>query len=94
MSEVVDEIVIGVVSLGAVDYDSLEILIPRLRFAEEFAQSAFTVDRILSETFDEFFRDVFVNVVGIGMAEIIFKRRPDVIAEMFFKFIHSEDLQK
>lgn len=94
VSEVVNEAVIGVVSLGAVNDDGLQVFVPTLRLAEEFAQSAFAVDRISSETFDELFGNVLVNVVGIGMAEIIVHSRPDVIAQLFFKFIHGKDLQK
>ena len=82
--EVVNEAVIGVVSLGAVNDDSLQVFVPTLRLAEEFAKSAFAVDRIGSETVYEFFRNVLVNVVGIGMAEIIVQSRPDVIAQLFF----------
>ena len=92
--EVVNEAVIGVVRLGAVNDDSLQIFVPALRLAEEFAQSTFAVDRISSETFDEFFRNVFINIVGIGMAEIIFKSRPNVVASEFLEFVHFEDLQK
>ena len=89
VSEVVDERVVGVVRFGTVDNNSLEILVPRLRFAEELAQVMFAVDRIVSEPFNELFRNVFVNVVGVSMAEIILKIRPDVIAKLFFKFIHN-----
>ena len=89
VSEVVDERVVGVVRFGTVDNNSLEILVPRLRFAEELAQVMFAVDRIVSEPFNELFRNVFVNVVGVSMAEIILKSRPDVIAKLFFKFIHN-----
>ena len=89
VSEFVDESVVGVVGFGAVDNNGLEILIPRLRMAEELAQSAFADDRIGSEAIDELFGDVFVNVVGVRMAEIILKRRPDVIAKLFFKFFHE-----
>ena len=94
MSEVVNERVVRIVSFGAVDDNGLQIFIPRLRFAEEFAQRAFTLDRIDSEAIDELFGDVFVNVVGVRMAEIILKRIPNVIADLFFKFVHSEDLPK
>jgi len=55
VSEVVNEGVIGIVSFGSVDDDSLQVFIPALRLAEEFAKSVFAVDRIGSETFDEFF---------------------------------------
>ena len=89
VSEVVNESIVGVVGFGTVDDNGLEILVPRLRFAEEFEQGAFTLDRILSKAFDELFGNVFVNVVGIRMAEIIIKRSPDVIAQLFFKFVHK-----
>ena len=92
--EVVNEAVIEIVSLGTVDDDSLQVFIPALRLAEEFAQSTFAVDRIGSKAVDELFGNVFVNVVGIGMAEIIVHSRPDVIAHEFLKFIHGKDLQK
>ena len=89
MSEVVNESVVRIVSFGAVDDNGLQIFITSLRFAEEFAQGAFTDDRIGSEAVDEFFRNVLVNIVGIRMAEIIVHSRPDVIAELFFKFVHK-----
>jgi len=89
MSEVVNERVVRIVSFGAVDDNGLEIFIPRLRFAEEFAQGAFTLDRIDSEAIDELFGNVFVNVVRIRMTKIILKSSPDVIAKLFFKFIHN-----
>ena len=89
MSEVVNEGIVRVVSFGAVDDNGLQIFIPRLRFAEEFAKGAFTVNRIDSEAIDELFGDVFVNVVRIRMTKIILKSRPDVIAKLFFKFIHN-----
>ena len=94
MSEVVNERVVRIVSFGAVDDNGLEILVPRLRFAEKLAQVMFAVNGVKSEPFNEFFRDVFVNIVRISMAEIILKSRPDVLAKLFFKFVHSEDLQK
>ena len=75
VSEVVHEIVVGIVSFGAVDYDRLQVFVPAVRLAEKLAQSAFAINGVLSETFDEFFGNIFVNVVGIGMAEIILKRR-------------------
>ena len=94
MSEIVNKIVIGVMGFGAVDDDSLQIFVPALRLAEKFAKSAFAVDRIDSEAVDEFFGNVFVNVVGIGMAEIIVQSRPNVVAGEFFEIVHSEDLRK
>jgi len=94
MSEVVNEGIVGVVGLGSVDDDCLQILVPALRLAEEFAQSAFAVDRIGSESFDEFFGNVFVNVVGVGMAEVIVQSRPDVVAGEFLEFVHIKDLRK
>lgn len=94
MSEVVDERVIGIVSFGAVDDDSLEILVPRLRFAEKFAQVMFAFNGVKSEAFNELFGNVFVNVVGIGVTKIILKSNPDVIAKLFLKFFHFEGLQK
>lgn len=64
-----------------------------MRMAEELAQVMFGFNGVLSETFDELFGNVFVNGVvngvGIGMAEIILKRSPDVIAQLFFKFVHE-----
>ena len=80
MCKVVHEVVIGVVRFRPVDDNGLEIFIPTLRLTEEFAQSAFAVDRIGSEAVDELIGNVFVNVVGIGVAEIIVQSRPDVIA--------------
>ena len=55
MSEVVHESVVGIVRLRPVDNDCLQVFVPTLRLAEKFAKSAFAVDRISSETFDEFF---------------------------------------
>ena len=94
MSEVMNESVIGIVGLGTVDDDSLQVLVPALGLAEEFAQSTFAINGVLSEAFDEFFRNVFINIVGIGMAEIIIKSRPNVVASEFLEFVHFEDLQK
>ena len=94
MGEVVNEGIIGVVGLGAVYDDCLQILVPALRLAEEFAKSAFAVDRIVSEAVDEGIGNVFVNVVGIGMAEVIVDSRPDVVAGEFLEFVHSESLRK
>ena len=92
--EVVNEAVIGVVSLGAVNDDSLQVFVPALRLAEKFAKGAFAVDRISSEAVDEFLGNVFVNVVGIGMAEVIVESRPNVVAGEFFEFFHGKDLRK
>ena len=94
VSEVVHKVIIGVVRFGAIDDDRLQAFVPTLRLAEKLTQSAFAVDRIFSEAFDKFFGDVFVNVVGIRMAEIIVQSRPDVIQNMFFEFVHRNDLQK
>ena len=58
MSEVVDEEIIGIVGLGAVDDDCLQVFVPALRLAEEFAKSAFAVDRIDSEAIDELFGNI------------------------------------
>ena len=88
------ESVVGIVRLRPVDNDCLQVFVPTLRLAEKFAQSAFAVDRISSETFDELFRNVLVNVVGIGVAEVIVKSRPNVVAHEFFEFVHFEDLPK
>ena len=44
VSEVVDERVVGIVRLRPVDDDSLQVFIPALRLAEEFAQSAFAIE--------------------------------------------------
>ena len=88
MSEVVNEEIIGVVGLGAVDDDRLEIFVPTLRLAEELAQSVFAINGVLSKAFDEFFRNVLVNIVGIGMAEIIVQSRPNVVAGEFFEIVH------
>ena len=94
MSEVVHESVVGIVRLRPVDNDCLQVFVPTLRLAEKFAQSAFAVDRISSETFDELFGNVLVNVVGIGVAEVIVKSRPNVVAHKFFEFVHFENLLK
>ena len=94
MGEVVNERVVGIVGLGAVDDDCLQVLVPALRLAEEFAQGAFADDRIGSEAFDEFFGDVLENVVGIGVAKIIVQSRPNVVASEFLEFVHGKDLRK
>ena len=41
VSEIVKERIVGIVSLGAVNDYSLEILVPRLRIAEKSAQGMF-----------------------------------------------------
>ena len=87
--KVVYESVVRIMSLGAVDNDGLEILVPALRVAEELAQSLFAVNGVKSEAVDEFLGNVFVNVIGISMAEIILKSSPDVIADKIFKFFHE-----
>ena len=94
MSEVVNESVVRIVSFGAVDDNGLQVFIPTLRIAEEFAKSAFAINGVGSEAVDEFFRNIFVNIVGIRVAEIIFKSRPNVVAHEFFEFVHFEDLLK
>ena len=94
MSEIVNKIVIGVMGFGAVDDDSLQIFVPALRLAEKFAKSAFAVDRIDSEAVDEFFGNVFVNVVGIDVAEVIIDSRPDVVASEIFEIVHRKYLRK
>ena len=85
-----NENVIRIVSLGAVDDDSLEIFVPRLRMAEKFAKFTFAFDRIGSKACNKLFGNVFVNVVGIGMTEIIVESRPDVVAREFLKCIHGK----
>ena len=94
MSEVVNERVVGIVSFGSVDDDCLQVFVPALRLAEKFAQSAFAINGVKSEAVGELFGNVFVNIVGIGMAEIIVHSRPNVIAHEFLKFVHFEDLRK
>ena len=94
MGKVVNEGIVGVVGLGAVDDDCLQVFVPALRLAEEFAQGAFAVDRISSEAVDEFCGNIFVNVFGIGMAEVIVQSRPNVVAGEFLEFVHFEDLRK
>ena len=89
-----NERIIGIVRLGSVDDDSLQVLVPPLRFSEEFAKSAFAFDKIGNEAVDEFFGNVFVNVVGVGMAEVIVQSRPDVVAGEFLEFVHIKDLRK
>lgn len=84
MSEVVNEEIIGVVGLGAVDDDSLEVFVPALRLAEEFAQRAFGFNGVISEAVDEGIGNVFVNVIRIDVAEVIFDSRPNVVASEFF----------
>ena len=88
MGEVVNDGIIGVVRLGAIDDDCLQVFVPALRLAEEFAKGAFAVDRIGSEAVDEGIRNVFVNVVGIDVAEVIFDSRPDVVAGEFLEIVH------
>ena len=88
MSEVVNERIIGIVGLGTVGDDSLQVLVPAVGLAEEFAESLFAVDRIDSEAFDELIGNVFVNVVGIDVAEVIFDSRPDVVASKIFEIVH------
>ena len=94
MGKIVNEDIIRVVSLGTVDNDSLKILVPTLRLAEKLTKFPFTLDRIGSESFDERIGNVIVNIVGISMTKIIFKSSPDVLGELFFEFVHSEDLHK
>ena len=88
MGKVVDEEIIGVVSLGAVDDDSLQVVVPALRFAEEFAESLFAVNGVVSEAVDELFGNVFVNVIRIDVAEVIVESRPDVVASEFLEIVH------
>lgn len=94
VGEVVNEGIVGVVCLGAIDDDCLQVFVPALRLAEKFAKGAFAVDRISSESVDEFLGNVFVNVVGIGMAEVIVESRPNVVASEFFEIVHGKDLRK
>ena len=94
MSEVVDEEIIGIVGLGAVDDYSLQVFIPALRLAEEFAESAFAVNGVISEMVDEAIGNIFVNVVRIDVAEVIFDSRPDVVASEFFEIVHRKYLRK
>ena len=55
VGEVVNEGIVGVGGLGAVDDDCLQVFVPALRLTEEFSQRAFAVDRIVSEADYEFF---------------------------------------
>lgn len=88
MSEVVDERVVGVVSLSAVDDNGLEVFVPAVGLAKEFAERAFGFNGVISEAFDEGIGNVFVNVVRIDVAEIIFESRPDVVASEIFEIVH------
>lgn len=92
MSEVVDERVVGIVGLGAIDDDSLQVFVPALRLAEKFAQGMFGFNGVISEAVDEGIGNVFVNVVGIDVAEVIFESRPDVVASEFFEIVHRKYL--
>ena len=94
MSEVVNEGIVGVVGLGAIDDDSLQVFVPALRLAEKFAQGMFGFNGVISEAFDEGIGNVFVNVVGIDVAEVIFESRPDVVASEFFEIVHRKYLRK
>ena len=88
MGKVVDEEIIGIVSLGAVDDDGLQVFVPTLRLAEKFAKGAFALDRIGSEAVDELFGNVFVNIVGIDVTEVIFESRPNVVSSEFLENVH------
>ena len=88
MGKVVDEEIIGIVSLGAVDDDCLQVFVPALGLAEKFAQSLFGFDRIDSEAIDEGIGNVFVNVIRIDVAEVIVESRPDVVASEFLEIVH------
>ena len=88
MGKVVDEEIIGIVSLGAVDDDCLQVFVPALGLAEKFAQSLFVFDRIDSEAIDEGIGNVFVNVIRIDVAEVIVESRPDVVASEFLEIVH------
>ena len=94
MGKVVDEEIIGIVSLGAVDDDCLQVFVPALGLAEKFAQSLFVFDRIDSEAIDEGIGNVFVNVIRIDVAEVIVESRPDVVESEIFEIVHSKDLRK
>ena len=94
MSEVVNESVIGIVGLGTVDDDCLQVLVPAVGLAEEFAQRAFGFNGVGSEAVDELIGNVFVNVVRIDVAEVIFESRPDVVASEFFEIVHRKYLRK
>ena len=88
MGKVVYEEIIGIVSLGAVDDDCLQVFVPALGLAEKFAQSLFVFDRIDSEAIDEGIGNVFVNVIRIDVAEVIVESRPDVVASEFLEIVH------
>ena len=94
VGEVVNESVVGVVGFSSVDDDSLQVFVPALGLAEEFAKGAFGFNGVGSEAVDELFGNVFVNVVRIDVAEIIFESRPDVVASEIFEIVHRKYLRK
>ena len=94
MCEIVNEDIIGIVSFGSVDDDGLQVFVPALRLAEKFAQVVFAFNGVISEAVDECIRNVVENVIRIGVAEIIAKSRPDVVAHEIFEFVHGKYLRK
>ena len=89
ISEIVNENVVRIVSLGAVDDDGLKILVPAQRIAEEITQVAFAVNGIDGKVVNERISNIVENVIGIGVAEIIVESRPNVFGKLCFEFIHD-----
>lgn len=94
VGEILNEDVIRVVSLGAVDDNGLKIFVPSVRLAEKFAEFAFAFDGVVSEAIDEVRGNVVEHVGFVGMTAIIVDGSPKIVASEFCQFIHVVDLRK
>ena len=94
VGEILNEDVIRVVSLGAVDDDGLQVFVPGLRLAEKVAKFAFAFYGVVREAIDEVRGNVVENVGFVGMAAVIVDGSPKIVAGEFSKFIHDVYLQK
>ena len=94
VGEILNEDVIRVVSLGAVDDNGLKIFVPSVRLAEKFAEFAFAFDGVVSEAIDEVRGNVVEHVGFVGMTAIIVDGSPKIVAGEFSKFVHGVYLRK
>lgn len=92
MSEVVNESIVGVVGLGAVDDNCLEVVVPGLRTAEELAQVSFGEGVVSSEAFDESVTNVVENVGRVGVSAVVSEGDPDVVAVEVDELFHGKIL--
>ena len=80
--------IIGIVRLVSVDDDCLQVFVPALRLAEQFAQFVFAVESVFRKAFDESFGHVVKHVGIVGVTALVGDCRADVVFQKRFDCVH------